>query len=630
MAVSFTAVASSYQVPSQSAYSSRKWRAAIVVSRSSSATQTTITVTLYFDGAKMDWGQVGKYVSGNIKIGGTTVKSFSAGDQSWNYTDLTEKKVLTASKTFNRSTAVQSIAVSGTVKVNSPSAYRNGNSSTASYNSTNSQVPALQTFSITYDKNGGTGTITTSGTYYYNQGTFSTYGLQDYTSALTRTYYKPTGYWVNGTRKISQSATYGTTQLLYQAATGTAWAGTANATAFTLKAEWVPDYTKPTMGTVTAYRNTASAGVPSTAPTQEDGTSVYVSFTYTGGLLVSTYQQPYIKITKTTGTTSTVIYGPTQQSSTSGTFKYNFTDFSADLSYILTIEVYDTNSNTDINTVMTNDKLTTTVKISTVTYAIDLKNNGNNVYMGVMHPATEGIKLSTPGLFADDSIKITKDGNGTESAIYISHAIVGKDAFVTTHRTDTNVMAAFGIGSGGENHGIYSMTRDKWMIFMTKSADYVYFTTHTVPHVTSTSTSTGFYLGVSANRWRQLYSYSAVNTASDGKNKDVISNLDFAKDLIMNLKPVEFQWKDSDHKRSHMGLIAQEAAKVGKTINKNLSFYEAQYIDGTNYNGEDTDDNNLQWGIMYTELIAPIIKVIQEQEVEIQSLKQRIEVLEER
>ena len=124
------------------------------------------------------------------------------------------------------------------------------------------------------------------------------------------------------------------------------------------------------------------------------------------------------------------------------------------------------------------------------------------------------------------------------------------------------------------------------------------------------------------------YSYSAVNTSSDRKYKDVVSNLDFAKELIMNLEPVEFQWKDSDHKRSHMGLIAQDAAEVGKSLGKNLSFYEAQYIDGTPYNGEETNDEYLEWGIMYSELIAPLIKVVQEQERKINELEMRIEALE--
>ena len=153
--------------------------------------------------------------------------------------------------------------------------------------------------------------------------------------------------------------------------------------------------------------------------------------------------------------------------------------------------------------------------------------------------------------------------------------------------------------------------------------DRIYMSTHTQPSEGSTSTSTGFYLGLSAYRWRQLYCWSAPNTGSDGKRKDVIGNIDFAKDLIMGLKPVEFQWKDSDHKRSHMGFIAQDAAKVSKLLGKDLSFYEAHYIDESkgDYHGEDAPDEELSWGMMYDELIAPLVKVVQMQQKEIDQLK---------
>ena len=147
--------------------------------------------------------------------------------------------------------------------------------------------------------------------------------------------------------------------------------------------------------------------------------------------------------------------------------------------------------------------------------------------------------------------------------------------------------------------------------------------THTIPRDTSTSTSTGFYLGLTAYRWRQLYCWSAPNTGSDGKRKDVLGEIDFAKELIMGLEPVEFQWKDSGHIRSHMGFIAQDAAKVGKMLGKDLSFYEANYIDESkgDYHGEEVSDEELSWGMMYDELIAPLVKVVQMQQKEIDQLK---------
>lgn len=154
--------------------------------------------------------------------------------------------------------------------------------------------------------------------------------------------------------------------------------------------------------------------------------------------------------------------------------------------------------------------------------------------------------------------------------------------------------------------------------------------THTQPGETSTSTSTGFYLGLSAYRWRQLYCWSAPNTGSDGKRKDVLGNIDFAKELIMGLEPVEFQWKGSDHIRSHMGFIAQDAAKIGKALGKDLSFCEAHYIDESkgDYHGEEVSDEELSWGMMYDELIAPLVKVVQIQQKEIDQLKIELKHIE--
>ena len=161
--------------------------------------------------------------------------------------------------------------------------------------------------------------------------------------------------------------------------------------------------------------------------------------------------------------------------------------------------------------------------------------------------------------------------------------------------------------------------------------DRIYMGTHTQPGEGSTSTSTGFYLGLSAYRWRQLYCWSAPNTGSDGKRKDVLGDIDFAKELIMGLEPVEFQWKDSDHIRSHMGFIAQDAAKVGKALGKNLSFYEAHYIDDSkdDYHGEEVSDEELSWGMMYDELIAPLVKVVQMQQKEIDQLKIELKHIED-
>ena len=51
--------------------------------------------------------------------------------------------------------------------------------------------------------------------------------------------------------------------------------------------------------------------------------------------------------------------------------------------------------------------------------------------------------------------------------------------------------------------------------------------------------------------------------------------------------------------------------------------------DGTEspYTGGDIDDVYLSWGLNYTEIVAPLVKVVQEQQKEIEELKTMISLL---
>ncbi len=135
-------------------------------------------------------------------------------------------------------------------------------------------------------------------------------------------------------------------------------------------------------------------------------------------------------------------------------------------------------------------------------------------------------------------------------------------------------------------------------------------------------------LGQTSYRWKKVYAASNAISTSDRKEKDITGEINFAKSLIMAINPVEYMWKNSDHKRTHMGFVAQDVAEVSKALGKDLSLYEANYISenpSVEYHGEQTDDKNLRWGLAYEELIAPMVKVIQEHEEEITRIKQRME-----
>jgi len=135
--------------------------------------------------------------------------------------------------------------------------------------------------------------------------------------------------------------------------------------------------------------------------------------------------------------------------------------------------------------------------------------------------------------------------------------------------------------------------------------------------------------GTSSNRWAAVYCINSNNSTSDRKEKDVTGSISFAHDLIMGLNPVDFYWKHGDHRRTRMGFIAQDVASWCNSRDLNLALYSASYKDDelVPYYGEDVDDNELTWGMCYEQLIAPMVKVIQEQQSEIDQLKEAVNEL---
>ena len=136
-------------------------------------------------------------------------------------------------------------------------------------------------------------------------------------------------------------------------------------------------------------------------------------------------------------------------------------------------------------------------------------------------------------------------------------------------------------------------------------------------------------IGSSNYPWTTVYATNTSIQTSDRKKKDILGSIDFAEDLIMNLKPVEYMWKDGNHRRSRMGFVAQDVAEICNDLEKNLSLVYATYKedDEKDYFGEKVDDDLLNWSLSYGELIAPMVAVIQKQQKEIDELKELVNKL---
>ena len=266
-------------------------------------------------------------------------------------------------------------------------------------------VPALKSFSITYNGNGGTAKSGTRAipetiTYYYGKDTFSTNGLPDYTGGtwdLERTNYKPTKYWFNSSdtsKQIDQTTNYATTQALYKAATGNSWDGSSNATNFTLKAGWELDYILPKINSFSAIRVNSSTGTSENT----DGEYVYFTVDYTHGKEGSTTQKLYIKITQVSPTSSVILAETELGSSSTSPYTLNTgslstpKSFSTESAFTFKVELYNKEGNTSTGADRTH--VIANSSISTAIYPIDLLATQNGqVYMGVMTKAVTGVPL---------------------------------------------------------------------------------------------------------------------------------------------------------------------------------------------------------------------------------------------
>ncbi len=135
------------------------------------------------------------------------------------------------------------------------------------------------------------------------------------------------------------------------------------------------------------------------------------------------------------------------------------------------------------------------------------------------------------------------------------------------------------------------------------------------------TTNNVYDLGTSAFRWDDVYATNGTINTSDRRDKTNIRDLPYGLTSIMALKPVVFQWKEGADRGDKLGLIAQdlllEIPEVVKTYD-----YQSREEDGVMIKQELE-----RLGVYYSDLIPVLIKATQEQQQEIELLKQQIELL---
>ena len=150
-----------------------------------------------------------------------------------------------------------------------------------------------------------------------------------------------------------------------------------------------------------------------------------------------------------------------------------------------------------------------------------------------------------------------------------------------------------------------------------------------------------FDLGWSSYRWDDIYATNSSIQTSDVNLKKDIEDSDLGLDFIKSLRPVSYKWKETkgeEGTRKHYGLIGQEVetvlgdkasetafwTKTTTPAEEELKQTEVTGPDGTTYMDgpvRPARDEETRQGLRYGELIAPLIKAIQELEARIAALE---------
>lgn len=147
-------------------------------------------------------------------------------------------------------------------------------------------------------------------------------------------------------------------------------------------------------------------------------------------------------------------------------------------------------------------------------------------------------------------------------------------------------------------------------------------------------------LGTSSGKWDSVYAKSGTIQTSDRNKKNTIEDLttEKAEAFIYGLKPSTYKMNEGTSGRTHWGLISQDVEELMSQLGMdNLDFAgfiksPKKVISYEDENGnklkkpiEETVEGEYDYSLRYDEFIAPLIKVVQEQQREIDSLKKEID-----
>ncbi|MEL0099165.1 MAG: tail fiber domain-containing protein, partial [Opitutae bacterium] len=251
---------------------------------------------------------------------------------------------------------------------------------------------------------------------------------------------------------------------------------------------------------------------------------------------------------------------------------------------------------------------------------------------GIIHARSS--QSGTTGLGTDKGIALTAYGMNTSSKYTPGVLFGSRDPQFTTTNPKYNA-GIYGVAT--ETYGADTDTgmdlefRITWIDQGTghglvQSGGYRMGTTSFYPLTHDQSD-----LGTSTLSWDDVYATSGTVNTSDERDKANIADLDLGLAFVDSLRPVSYTWNDRSGyvgTRTHMGFVAQEVAtSLGdEAVNRGLWINSPTVpLDPENPEGEQSVERQ---GLRYHQLLAPMVKAIQELSATVQTLTARIEALE--
>jgi len=170
--------------------------------------------------------------------------------------------------------------------------------------------------------------------------------------------------------------------------------------------------------------------------------------------------------------------------------------------------------------------------------------------------------------------------------------------------TNTNGICRIYAGDSGDNDaGIieYDHSNQRWEFWAEGSMRMRIEAGHVRPN-----TDNSIDLGSSTLAWQDIYYEGTLNDTSDRRYKIDIVDDTLGLDFIQKLKPVTYKMKSDARGLTHHGFIAQDIESTGHTFH------------GVRLN---TDGDQGKYTLDYTQLIAPLVKAVQEIAAELEQYR---------